>query len=188
MWCLIFFCSSCFSGDHNNTFADIAIPIASCAGTWTEWVQGLCVWTTGRCSHTGTCACWILKRVFEWWNPYQRPRSTLCGGEARASQILTLLYMRLRYLVFLLILRCTFRHIWPKMRNVFRPVWPIDHLWVMQGYGNTSSSGGGGGLFFISEIHVFYCKISNTCSYFAKGNQDVELVMWNAAQVFYENS
>lgn len=45
-----------------------------------------------------------------------------------------------------------------------------------------------GGLFFISEIHVFYGKISNTCSYFAKGNQDVELVKWNAAQVFYKNS
>lgn len=42
MCCLIFFCSSCFSRNHNNTYADIAILIGSCAGTWTEWVQGLC--------------------------------------------------------------------------------------------------------------------------------------------------
>lgn len=56
----------------------------------------VCVWKTGRNSHTGTCACWILKR--EWWNLYQQSRSV--GGDASASQIIWPLHIWRRYLGF----------------------------------------------------------------------------------------
>lgn len=74
------FRSSCFSSDHDNTFADISLSqLLVVLGHGLNECR-VCVWTTGTCSRTGVCvcvcACWVLKACVS----DDRLTVSLCGA------------------------------------------------------------------------------------------------------------
>lgn len=148
----------------------------------------VCVWKTGRCSHTDTCACWILKACVWVMKPLSATTKRSRSVAGSASQIIWPSYTSDAGIwVFLLSLRCTFRLTWLKLSKVFRPVltrrsflsdarvWECLEQWE--------------GLFFLSMKFLFFMVKSETLVHlFPKGNQDVESVMLKPAKVPCKNS